>query len=224
MILIQDQINKLKKSERIERKVLGHKGSYLYLKEILYSQEFSSFYKKRNISSLYFDSRDLDFVRDNINGVSERIKIRIRFYNDENLFNLEYKFKKNFLGYKKVIRLKSKKLNSAIHESQKIIRKNFLINLYPSCLITYTREYFIKNKIRATLDKKIYYSIIYNHHKKNLFNSTNQKMIQMPYDILEYKYSEDKDAIFRESIFTIPSNFYARNMKSSKYVHAFMFT
>ena len=56
---------------------------------------FTQQYPDRNISSIYLDTLNYNFARDNINGVSERKKIRIRWYNNNlNNISIEEKIKK----------------------------------------------------------------------------------------------------------------------------------
>ena len=65
---------------------------------------FNEIYYKRYVNNIYFDNLDLTSFKDNIEGVNERKKVRIRWYGD--LFGLcknpvlEIKYKKGFLGWK----------------------------------------------------------------------------------------------------------------------------
>jgi len=59
-------------------------------------------YKDRFISSIYFDTNDLKFANYNIEGISNRYKFRIRWYNKDKNFNYEIKRKFNKLSEKTV--------------------------------------------------------------------------------------------------------------------------
>ena len=66
---------------RIEKKFIFGKGKENNLKISLLKNGFSEIFKPRQISSIYLDTENFDFSRDNINGVSKRKKIRFRWYN-----------------------------------------------------------------------------------------------------------------------------------------------
>jgi SPX domain protein involved in polyphosphate accumulation len=65
---------------RYERKyVLNNNMSWLF-KEMLFKKNFKKIFFKRKVKSLYFDTFDYQFFRENIEGVENRIKPRIRWY------------------------------------------------------------------------------------------------------------------------------------------------
>ena len=70
-------------SNRIEKKFVLGKFKKDYLSKFLISNGFTKQYPERKISSIYLDTNNYDFARDNINGVSQRKKIRFRWYNDD---------------------------------------------------------------------------------------------------------------------------------------------
>ena len=55
----------------------------IYLIKRLLNLGFYKQYPNREISSIYLDTLNYDYVRENINGVSERKKIRFRWYDDK---------------------------------------------------------------------------------------------------------------------------------------------
>ena len=59
---------------RIEKKFIFGKGKENNLKISLLKNGFSEIFKPRQISSIYLDTENFDFARDNINGVSKRKK------------------------------------------------------------------------------------------------------------------------------------------------------
>ena len=84
-------------NSRIEKKFVFGKYQNDFVEKILLINNFSKVYPDRTISSIYLDTLNFDFVKDNINGISERKKIRVRWYNDDiNIIYLEEKNKRNF--------------------------------------------------------------------------------------------------------------------------------
>ena len=76
-----------------------------------FEKKISNPYKDRLINSIYFDDENFATAQDNLSGISDRRKYRIRWYgNNFKDFSYEVKIKKNNLGRK--IALKSKKYSS----------------------------------------------------------------------------------------------------------------
>ena len=88
---------------RVEKKFVFGKFKEDYLEKVLLLNGFSKTYSPRNISSIYLDTLNFDFAKDNINGVSKRKKIRFRWYNNDfdNIY-LEEKNKQNFFVKKNI--------------------------------------------------------------------------------------------------------------------------
>ena len=80
---------------RIERKFVLGKYRETELESILKLNGFKLLHPRRKIESIYLDTVNYDFAKDNINGISKRKKIRFRWYNNntEEIF-LEKKIKK----------------------------------------------------------------------------------------------------------------------------------
>ena len=72
----------LDKNLRYERKYWLDTDKSLIFKSILKDKQFSEIYKKRRVMSLYFDTQNFKFFRENIEGVGNRIKPRLRWYHD----------------------------------------------------------------------------------------------------------------------------------------------
>ena len=91
------------KESRIERKFIVGTNSYEFFEKFLKFNCFKKAYENREVSSIYFDTLNYDFLRANIDGIGIRKKYRIRWYNHDykNIF-FEEKSKKNFLVSKKV--------------------------------------------------------------------------------------------------------------------------
>ena len=122
------------------------------------------------IRSLYFDSIADKALREKIDGVNEREKFRIRYYNhDPSVIHLEKKVKRNGLGYKVSVDLTAE-------EAQRIVNgdtlwmassgRGLLIELYskmkseglrPKTIVDYTRTPFVyaPGNVRVTIDENI---------------------------------------------------------------------
>ena len=112
-------INKIqniaKKNERLERKILLRVGQSSLIRNYILERGFKKKFKKRKITSVYFDDINLNCLRDNVNGNRERYKIRLRWYdNNVDNTNLEIKFKDGYLGYKTRYPLSIKKKKNLV--------------------------------------------------------------------------------------------------------------
>ena len=136
-------------------------------------------HKDRFISSVYYDNDDYSTARNNLAGVSKRKKYRIRWYNSDDNFFYEIKYKKNNLGSK--ILLKSHEYhknlknlyssrNTFLNKSENkfFLKKIISYNLKPKLKVTYLRSYFIYSKnVRITYDRNITYTVLDNLNIKN---------------------------------------------------------
>ena len=73
-------------------------------------------YDNRMVNSIYFDDIDFSSVRDNLAGIAQRNKLRLRWYGNQknSLPIFEVKTKNGRLGYKTAYPIKSIKNNSPI--------------------------------------------------------------------------------------------------------------
>ena len=112
---------------------------------------FSQIYYKRNINNIYFDDNRFSNYFNNIEGQSNRIKIRIRWYG--NLFGkinnpiLELKVKNGLLGKKESIPIKPFFLSENCKIDKLLLNNKLLINhsinyksLNPTLLNSYSRK------------------------------------------------------------------------------------
>jgi len=211
----------LDKNLRYERKYWLDTDKSLIFKNILKDKQFNEIYKKRRVMSLYFDTLNFKFFKENIEGVGNRIKPRLRWYDDvqENKLNkidvrLEIKKKKGFVGnklnykigkYKNIYEL-IKSINQ--FDFQEKISNIVNIQVFPILITSYDREYYLsKDKLfRSTIDTNLkVYSVKNISHKIPMFK-----------DIMELKYDLTNDNNFRNKF--ISSNFKLRHQKFSKYV------
>ncbi len=210
----------MKDNFRFERKWVFNKIDKETLLSNLINSKlfFREQFKERTVNSIYFDTLNFKSALDNLNGVSDREKFRVRWYGknlellDEPI--LENKIKKNFQGYKVFFNLdefKKKILNEKnllnLSKSVNILVPNK--NLYPITMTSYRRTYLISanNEIRATLDFDLQY--------KKLTNYIENFFTKVENIILELKYSTYLDAYLRKQISGI-----TRISKNSKYVNS----
>jgi|TARA_Y100000389_G_scaffold202018_1_gene246233 SPX domain protein involved in polyphosphate accumulation len=210
--------------KRYERKwVFKNTDKNIILQNLIDSKLFFRFqYDSRFVNSIYFDRNNLQNAQDNIDGISDREKIRLRWYGANSSFInkpiLEKKIRNNFLGSKdyfnlnnyKNTKLTSKNLSLLTKKVNTTIGRNDLI---PITLVSYKREYLVSgdNNIRATVDINIKYKILKNLIQ-NFFIKSNDV-------VLELKYDANFDPFIRTYLSGIK-----RIMKNSKYVNSLFST
>ena len=147
---------------------------------------FSEIYKERLVNNIYFDSIGLSNFHNNIDGLKDRIKVRIRWYGK--LFGivekptLEIKIKNGALGKKISVLMPSFQLDSRSGISNLLFEnlnlnnclKLYLKSLKPLLMNQYLRKYYrsIDENFRITVDRnQIYYRIDENHNLYPLHKS-----------------------------------------------------
>ena len=149
--------------------------------KFLKQYDLKTLYPDRIVESIYFDTRDLQFFNLSEEGVTPRLKVRIRGYNNGKLDNLEIKITKHY--HREKIILKNFEFdNFALHEN---LKKQGIQNIVEEKIrVKYLRSYYELDGLgRITMDKNIeFLSPI-----KNLHNS--KKMDEM---VLEVKIQRDK--------------------------------
>ena len=176
---------------------------------------FSKAYDNRSINNLYFDSKRFDAFEDNVEGYSDRSKLRIRWYGSKNIVEnpvLEIKTKKNTQGFKTFCDVKKFDINNIPNITELLYNddSNIRYHIYqasePSIINSYDRQYYSnRNQIRVTIDTNIRYK------KPNKFNSF---ISHGSYAILEIKY-ESKNYKKAEKVLSSLPNALEKN---SKYV------
>ena len=152
------------------------------------------------VHSLYFDNLYDKALNEKINGVNNREKFRIRFYNNDYSFiKLEKKTKVNGMTYKistpiskeECERIINNELNWMIHSDRELIKELYVKMktqlLKPKTIVEYIREPFVyeKGNVRITLDRNIRTSI----NSIDLF-SANTIPVGSNEIILEVKYDD----------------------------------
>ena len=122
------------------------------------------------IRSLYFDNVYDKALREKIDGVNEREKFRIRYYNDDlSVIHLEKKVKRNGLGYKVSADLTKEEAQRIVDgdlEWMLTSGRALVVELYsrmkseglrPKTIVDYTRTPFVygPGNVRVTIDENI---------------------------------------------------------------------
>jgi len=187
---------------------------YAYeLESKLYSHPlcFSKVYTSRYINNIYFDDPYYTSCHDNLAGISDRTKIRYRWYGEQlhsNSGKVEFKIKRNELGGKKYIEgIKYHTLSQLSNDvNDSIGAKDYYI---PTIRNQYLRNYYldITGQYRLTIDTQIaYYLPIEGSHA---IPQHRDKRI-----IVEIKFDIDKS----EALDAVSHYFPFRRTKHSKYV------
>ena len=137
-----------------------------------YKKNIYRSYKDRFINSIYYDDENFTTAQDNLSGISNRRKYRIRWYDFEfKNFSYEIKIKKNNLGEKVSLKTNQNEVdlndlyslsNSNLNNKKNKFFLNNLnnFNLKPQLKVNYLRSYFTyEDKIRITFDQKINYCL-----------------------------------------------------------------
>jgi len=204
---------------RYERKYRIENQHFLQvLQEIMSIQgAFSSAYPDRWVNSIYLDNMDYRALRENLSGVSNRSKYRMRWYGEDyqNISNpiLEEKIKANLLGYKNLKKLTSTTLSSSNIRSKLDIDILKDLNQEPVVMVRYLRTYLesYDRRVRITIDRELQYRGI-NNYEIDPFPIVDDAII------LEVKYDQN----IEEEIDDILQAIKYRLTKNSKFVSGMM--
>jgi len=153
-------------------------------------------YDNRKVNSIYFDDVGFSSVRDNLAGIAQRNKLRLRWYGNQknSLPIFEVKTKNGRLGYKttypiqsienSLMKLNIDKITSKCIsglEEQNIV---FDEHLVPTLQVNYEREYYeTHDSIRITIDQDIQFSDTQLHTTLDENNS-----FPYPFSVMEIKF------------------------------------
>jgi SPX domain protein involved in polyphosphate accumulation len=218
--------NTNKPKYRYERKSYITELSEYEVEDILRTHPaiFSEAFIQRYVNNIYFDSFSFNNYYDNIEGITDRIKIRVRWYG--NLFGaidkptLEIKIKKGLLGKKISMPIKPFFLNKETNIGD-ILASNAqlqdslmfdLNSLEPSLMNQYLRKYYksCNGHFRITVDTNQLFYMIKKQNNYFLNQISDKNSV-----ILELKYDEEYDS----EASNITSIFPFRVTKNSKYVN-----
>jgi len=187
---------------------------------------FTPIFWERQVNNIYLDTPDLSFFNDNVSGFTQRKKVRVRWYGDDQreVKNpvLEFKLKEGFIGYKRSFLLNDFHLPDIIPKGffGRIFREaqlpDYLLeelsSIEPTLMNHYRRKYFrsFDNKFRCTID----YDLNYYDLRTRLIG-VNDRITDYWQRVLEIKYDERFDQVAHHIISQLP----LRVTKSSKYVN-----
>ena len=211
-------INSLKRYER--KWVFGNFDFnqiciYLFRSKFFFKEQ----YQNRNVNSIYFDDLNYSSIKQNLDGVSNKKKYRIRWYGDFNILKepiFEIKSKKGFEVQKKNYEI-SELENCNLLKPNDLNRIKICVNnkfrlkneLVPILSTHYLRHYFVSSNglVRATVDKNL---------KSLSFIKYFGPMKEYTDLILEMKYDLNLDSFVKKNIDSIPVRF----SKISKFISA----
>ena len=212
------------KINRFERKWIFKSENHLALINTLLRSEFffRNQYPQRKVNSIYFDDDNFSSIKENLDGVSNKRKIRIRWYGVEKKLikpQLEIKGKKGSETRKRNYSI-NELSNLKFSDLKNIEKIKNLVNvkiqlkkiIYPVLSTHYDRQYFISNnnKIRATVDYNIQSVYLKNISQMNIVKNFSKVCI------LELKYPTKLDRYVREKL----KNITLRLSKNSKFVNS----
>ena len=189
--------------------------------------KFEEHYPDRNVRSIYFDNFSLSTYENNLTGVSDRFKLRYRWYGESLLPGrgaLEVKRRINSLGWKSVDQISLQKINSEHYWSQITAAitakcsseaRSILRSLNcPIATIGYKRKYFISRVggVRATVDTDQFYI---RQFGQSVY-SRKARPLMPAMMTLEFKCANSDASLLPEILSTVP----LRLTKNSKYVNA----
>lgn len=213
---------------RFERKFMIAGVSKYEVEDIIkyHPAMFVEIFHLRNINNIYLDTYAHTNFFKNVDGQSQRIKVRVRWYGE--LFGeisnpvLEFKIKSGQLGRKVSFKLPCFNLDNNLTNSMlhKIFNKSELpdaIKIYLkdfdyTLINRYSRRYYQTSdkKYRVTMDFNMRYIKLLSHQENNYL----EQFIDDRSTILELKYLEEYD----ETAGEITNYFPFRMTKSSKYI------
>ena len=171
---------------------------------------FNESYPDRTVNSIYYDDIDFSAYNDNLLGISNRVKYRVRWYGPSltRIANpiLEKKIKINQLGTKEFLKLDDFDLEEGLPDINTVKHTR---PLFPYLIVRYDRTYMesADGLIRATVDRHLQYINLIN-------NSLSDQIYDDDHFILEIKYDKGHEDIASLCLQSVPF----RLTKNSKYV------
>ncbi|MGK0389334.1 MAG: SPX domain protein involved in polyphosphate accumulation [Maribacter sp.] len=176
---------------------------------------FRKIFPDRQVNNVYWDTLGLQTYHDNVMGIAERQKFRIRWYGTDvtksHKPKLEIKKRINELGDKDIFKINDfdlKDINSLSDEVANLTKVN--TNLIPVLLSSYKRSYWgtSDQKFRITVDYQMQFHSIMNDGKFRKYAHMDRAIV------LELKYDEEDEFQVDRIAQFIPF----RKTKNSKYV------
>ena len=186
---------------------------------------FSKAFPSRKVNSVYFDDLSLSTAANNIMGLPNRMKVRVRSYGNRwggcNPLAVELKLKQGRLGRKVSAPLdvdSEKLLAMSSDEIDRVLRPNIDISreihrgvaFVPILSVGYKRQYYKgPNNIRVTVDDEVTFG--------NLFKCTNianPELLNIDKKIVEFKFPPSAKA----DVCEVMKDLYLYPSRSSKYI------
>ena len=213
---------------RYERKFIIKNLSFSQIKILIKKIPFyfKKHYPDRIVNNIYLDSIRSKNYNDNVIGIADRKKYRVRWYGRDKLKNkdvkLEKKIKNGWVGTKEIYKVDNLNFSSLKHFDEyfyngfkKIPKKtlNEIKNLSPTLMNSYSRTYFrsICKKFRITIDR----SQEFYHIRKLNDNFFYKLPTNDNYIIIELKYDVQYDVLSSEVTNALPFPI----SKNSKYIN-----
>ena len=164
---------------------------------------FRRAYEQRIVNSIYFDTPDFMTAIDNLAGIADRTKYRVRWYgpDESSSARFEVKVKQGRLGRKIAADLslsasefrslgpgeRDRLLCAFEHLRAELPQGDPLRSVL---LVKYDRDYFARgNQIRVTIDRNLHFGEIWSGSV-----TADQRQSSLPMNVIEFKFSpEDKD-------------------------------
>lgn len=172
--------------------------------QIINQFKLKKLYPRRKIISTYYDSENFLFFNSTIEGLRPRIKIRVRNYNDQQRFFLEFKYTEIFGKRKKTFLLENfQEKDKRNINTLNYVKSNVSFRIKPTLTVNYLRDYYFNNLGRFTIDTNIQFkkkfdtSKIYRkeHYQKKIleFKSEkpeNEKLFNQNFTLKEHSFSK----------------------------------
>tara|TARA_Y100001958_G_C20963652_1_gene361456 strand:+ start:64 stop:654 length:591 start_codon:yes stop_codon:yes gene_type:complete len=148
----------------------------------IFGDKLNILHPNRTITSLYFDTVDFQLYKNSKLYDTNKMKVRIRTYSNEEKFYKEIKFNDG-IGKRKIVT----NINITSFDDIKELHEDKLI-LIPAVYTSYNREYYTFDDLRITVDSKISFS---SHKIRSLSNSKTE----FSKSIVEYKFGKNINEI-----------------------------
>lgn len=184
---------------------------------------FRRAYPRRIVNSIYYDTPDFTTATDNLAGIADRAKYRLRWYGAEESVasRFEIKVKQGRLGCKvstdlplsaSEFRAMNSEERDRLLTSQEALRLQLPASepLRIVLLVKYSRDYFERGReIRVTIDRNLSFGDLASGSREGP-----ERQSSLPLNVVEFKFApEDKD-LAAEVMFDLP--FYP--VRNSKYM------
>ena len=183
----------------------------------MHPQGFRKVFPDRWVNNIYFDTPGFVTCQDNLSGISERKKYRLRWYGDINPIErstFEIKIKSNMVGRKENTRMApDTPLRQLLDQLRD--RHDLPDGLQPTIQNRYLRSYFLnfEGNFRLTVDRHLQHASF-----DKLLGQPSAHLLSYPLQILELKFEMDAWDQHKAITRFIPY----RQTKHSKYVSAVM--